>query len=388
MLYEKIRHWLKEFNKHHYSTIDLAAASAKIIGCQCQILFLRFVISISLSPEHLEGKTIPSADEYANDSPMASYESFLSSQLQNDAAEFIRDMKGEDGTERPFIVMGESQFFLVHSVRTEKRNNDAAFLQEKTEFAVSLYERASYEREKRLYQEYINYPEERKIAEFEKVSFHWWCAFRYAEAYFTDENTIVRKVCVLEDRECKGGHSNLLNLRKLGLANGYDFFPPGKVVLFVDRHIGETYASLEATIVEKAKARMIQREEEKNRLEKRKQKIYSTSETEEDLKPSTVLELGIIIGLTNDIDIRQYDFSVRLLCSSFTTFEQRKTVVKEHKKEIIDYVITELKKKKSAMRKIGDLRYYELTSIRVMRVPEIEFLFSVKGADKFYKNQN
>lgn len=87
---------------------------------------------------------------------------------------------------------------------------------------------------------------------------------------------------------------------------------------------------------------------------------------------------GMVIGIDSNIDVFPTGFSVRCLLNSGHDFSARRDFVRENGKELVKYVREEVGKARWAMKKIGDLRFYRVSEVTVLRVPEVELKFEVK----------
>lgn len=83
---------------------------------------------------------------------------------------------------------------------------------------------------------------------------------------------------------------------------------------------------------------------------------------------------GIVIGLDKKIDSYDDGFSVRVLLRSGTTYKERKEFVHEKKKDMLRWIMEELKDNK----KVVDIRFYKPVEICVLRVPEVDVKFELK----------
>lgn len=88
---------------------------------------------------------------------------------------------------------------------------------------------------------------------------------------------------------------------------------------------------------------------------------------------------GLIVGIDKKINITDKDFSVRLILKSSHDFEKRKKIFKEKKKEIIGYVKREIERDKTKMKRLGDLNYYYCSEIILLKAPQAEMIFTIKG---------
>ena len=87
---------------------------------------------------------------------------------------------------------------------------------------------------------------------------------------------------------------------------------------------------------------------------------------------------GVVIGIDSKIDVYGAGFSVRVLFGSDVSFGGKKKFLAENKVEFVRWVMHELSESKSAMRKIGDMRFYRLVEIVNLRANEVEVKFEVK----------
>lgn len=86
---------------------------------------------------------------------------------------------------------------------------------------------------------------------------------------------------------------------------------------------------------------------------------------------------GFIFGVDKNIDYRtSNDFAVyvQLKCGEYET---QLNFVTQYKEQIIEYVIETLQSRKQVMKKVGDFRFYEITSITLLRCSELEIIFSI-----------
>lgn len=85
-----------------------------------------------------------------------------------------------------------------------------------------------------------------------------------------------------------------------------------------------------------------------------------------------------IIGVDKVIDVYPAGFSVRVLFKTDVSFQERKAFIRENGRELMKYVISELKENKKALKSIGDMSFYMPVMITVLRVCEAEVKFEVK----------
>ena len=135
--------------------------------------------------------------------------------------------------------------------------------------------------------------------------------------------------------------------------------------MFMSSGVGKSRKYLEQTVKNAAEKWRIGREQQK--------------EKEEEWKNLRERFGGMVIGLDKEFSVYESGFSVRVLMSARRGFEERKKFVQENQKEFWVYVIEEVGKSKRIMNKIGDIRFYEPEELILMRVPEIEVKFKIKG---------
>lgn len=87
----------------------------------------------------------------------------------------------------------------------------------------------------------------------------------------------------------------------------------------------------------------------------------------------------IIIGIDRNIDVYSTGFNVRVICSSESTFSERKKYVCKHKKELLKCVIQSIDTIPCLRRHIKDISFFTPVEIVCLRAHEIEIKFSVKG---------
>jgi len=87
---------------------------------------------------------------------------------------------------------------------------------------------------------------------------------------------------------------------------------------------------------------------------------------------------GIVIGIDSKIDVYGSGFSVRVLFGSDVSFGGKKKFLAENRIEFVRWVIHELSESKSAMKKIGDMRFYRPVEIINLRAQEVEVKFEIK----------
>lgn len=85
-----------------------------------------------------------------------------------------------------------------------------------------------------------------------------------------------------------------------------------------------------------------------------------------------------VIGIDNNIDVFPTGFSVRVLFHTDKSFAERKQFVKDHKNDLLEYAIGELKDSKKVMKRIGDMRFYKPVLITTLRAAEAEIKFEIK----------
>ena len=85
----------------------------------------------------------------------------------------------------------------------------------------------------------------------------------------------------------------------------------------------------------------------------------------------------MVLIVEKHIDFRANSFSVRMSLRQLP-FEDQVNYVRENKQTLYDVLIEYLSENKSAMKKIGDFKFYYVSNITVTRASEVEFLFSLK----------
>ena len=87
---------------------------------------------------------------------------------------------------------------------------------------------------------------------------------------------------------------------------------------------------------------------------------------------------GAVIGMDHRLDVFGAGFSVRVLLDTGMSFQRRRVFIKEHKTELISWIMHELSKGAVASKRIGSLRFYRPAEITILRAPEAEIKFEVK----------
>lgn len=90
---------------------------------------------------------------------------------------------------------------------------------------------------------------------------------------------------------------------------------------------------------------------------------------------------GSVLGIDRKLDIYQSGFSVRVLLKSSLTRDDRRKLLKEHRTEIVKWVMEEVPCAKDFRDKIGSLKYYRPTEIILLKAPEFEVKFDVKRTE-------
>ena len=90
---------------------------------------------------------------------------------------------------------------------------------------------------------------------------------------------------------------------------------------------------------------------------------------------------GQIIGIDKNIDVFSTGFSVRVIMRTGLDFEERRSFIREHCRDLVKYVMNELTDSKKVMNRIGDIKFYKPTSITVLRISEVEIKFEVKNIE-------
>lgn len=247
--------------------------------------------------------------------------------------------------------------------------------------SIALILTESAVQEQAYYQEFRSLPKSQRIMTQPEYQLLPFKLVPHSVVYYIDNDGFIRKVANFSrSGNAVAYYEKYHELRRHGLSQGYATLPDHLLIGYVRTHVGLKFSELEETIGSKASKRKRNREKFENRR----------SDGDSQTKPCShpTMDLGIIVGIDKQLDIRPLDFAVRVLCSSVSTAEERRQLAKENQKELISYVVEFLQQRKRLMNKIGDLRFYRLSSIRILRTaPEIELLFSVKNADEVYKEE-
>lgn len=87
---------------------------------------------------------------------------------------------------------------------------------------------------------------------------------------------------------------------------------------------------------------------------------------------------GLVLGLDRKVDFRASgDFAVYLAIKT-GSYPRQLEFVKKNQGEITQYVVKELQSRKRSMARIGDIRFYEISSVTLLRSSMVEFIFSPK----------
>ena len=90
---------------------------------------------------------------------------------------------------------------------------------------------------------------------------------------------------------------------------------------------------------------------------------------------------GSVLGIDRKLDIYQSGFSVRVLLKSSLTRDDRRKLLKEHRTEIVKWVMEEVPGSRDFRDKIGSLKFYRPTEIVLLNAPEFEVKFEVKRTE-------
>ena len=88
---------------------------------------------------------------------------------------------------------------------------------------------------------------------------------------------------------------------------------------------------------------------------------------------------GLVIGLDRKLYTYDYGFTARVLFRSDSTFDQRKAFLKSERKNLVKWVMDELKDSKNVQKQIGNIKFYKPVELCLMRIPEVEIKFEVKN---------
>lgn len=83
-------------------------------------------------------------------------------------------------------------------------------------------------------------------------------------------------------------------------------------------------------------------------------------------------------GIHRDIDVFPTGFRVCLLLNSGYTFDEQMGFCRRFRREIIQFVLDDLPLRRSAMRKINDLRFYSAQKMTLARTNELYIFFELK----------
>ena len=370
-LYDEILRFVSRYNQQNTSGITLMRAKDYVVADRLHLTLARFETEISASSLPTSEKIlIDSARENASETtPLARY---LCQMTAKSAANFIEGF--HDETDFDLRVIHDS---LRNRIGAQRCIWSPTQEKRVMTFNMLLTRKDLYENETAARREYRESEPNKRIAVIPELYWLDDSVLCYQVAYFVTDAMLVQKAILLGETEKNGYFQKHKDLYNLGLQNGYVSFHDDLLQKYIDQHIGKPYTELEETIAESAKTRAQLRTEKEARKNR-------PPDPGTDLTPSQNLFLGFIVCMDKKIDIRPFDFAVRLLCSSSSSFENRHKVASKHKKEIVAYVMREMQKNKRIIKKVGSLSYYEPSSIRVLRTPEIEVLFSVKQADTFY----
>ena len=81
------------------------------------------------------------------------------------------------------------------------------------------------------------------------------------------------------------------------------------------------------------------------------------------------------------IDVFPTGFSVRVGLSSDKSFKDQKAFAREHGREILRYVMSEIPYIPKIMKKIGDVGFYKPVELTVLRTSELDVKFEVKNLE-------
>ena len=87
-----------------------------------------------------------------------------------------------------------------------------------------------------------------------------------------------------------------------------------------------------------------------------------------------------MIGVDKDIDTYRDGFSARVLFRSDSDYDERKDFVRREKKNLLLWIMHEIGENVVYSKQIGDINFYKPVEIVMLRIPEIEVKFEVKGA--------
>ena len=87
---------------------------------------------------------------------------------------------------------------------------------------------------------------------------------------------------------------------------------------------------------------------------------------------------GVVIGLDKKIDVYGSGFCVRVVFSSDVTFLGRRDFLKKNQDDFLRWVIKEISKSPSILRRIGSVEFYKPVEITNLRSCEVEVKFDVK----------
>jgi len=92
---------------------------------------------------------------------------------------------------------------------------------------------------------------------------------------------------------------------------------------------------------------------------------------------------GQILGIDRSIDVYRTGFSVRIILRSDMTTEEKRTLLRENRLDLVKWAIGEIQTTKDFKEKIGDMSFYRPAEIIILKIPELEMKFEIKNAEVF-----